>query len=294
MTQATAIELDLQVKRAIEFNAGMMGSMLDAIGHQTLLAPYISDYRVIVASPGAAMIEVDLLVRWDVAQTVRLPLTACIEEIEANLAVVRSRLEQVLANLDELVERRDLIRTEASKQMSLARSQGIGFRITTVELAWIDAERSDRTGEMDLFYEAAACNMLRSFRDRLSISSVAEARDELKALLAELRPASDRANLAEAKGAVGFIEADSLEQLRGLSGDLQADMVQIARSLETRFWSEDRVCKAFGWENGVVYSDDSCPDNRRMNSSHPSGSTADASPNRERLVAFTADGRLIS
>ena len=83
MTQATAIELDFQVKRAIEFNAGMMGSMLDAIGHQTLLAPYIDDYRVIVVSPGTAMIEVDLLVRWDVSQTIRLPLTACIEEIEA-------------------------------------------------------------------------------------------------------------------------------------------------------------------------------------------------------------------
>ena len=294
MTQATAIELDLQVKRAIEFNAGMMGSMLDAIGHQTLLAPYISDYRVIVVSPGTAMIEVDLLVRWDVSQTIRLPLTACIEEIEASLAVVRGRLEGVLASLDELVERRELIRTEASKLMSLARKQGIGFRITTVELAWIDAERSDRTGEMDLFYEAAACNMLRSFRERLSISSVAEARDELKALLAELRPAAKRANLAEAKGAVGFIEADSLEQLRSVAGDLQAALTQIARSLETRFWSEDRVCKAFGWENGVVYSEDHRPDNWRMNSSFSSSLTADPSPNRERLVAFTADGRMLS
>ena len=294
MTQATAIELDLQVKRAIEFNAGMMESMLDAIGYPSLLAPHTSDYRVIFTFPGAAMIEVDLLVRWDVAQTVRLPLMVCIEEIEANLAVVRNRLEQVLANLDELVERREMIRTEASKQMSLARSQGVGFRVTAVELAWIDAERSDRMGEMDLFYEAAACNMLRSFRDRLSISSVAETRDELKALLADLRPASDRANLAEAEGAVGFIEADSLEQLRGLSGNLQADMVQIARSLETRFWSEDRVCKAFGWENGVVYSEDRRPDKGRMNPSYSSANAADPSPNRERMIAFTADGRLLS
>ena len=294
MTQATAIELDFQVKRAIEFNAGMMGSMLDAIGHQTLLAPYISDYRVIVVSPGTAMIEVDLLVRWDVSQTIRLPLTACIEEIEASLAVVRGRLEGVLASLDELVERRELIRAEASKQMSMARRQGIGFRITTVELAWIDADRSDRTGEMDLFYEAAACNMLRSFRERLSISTVAEARDELKALIAELRPAASRANLAEAKGAVGFIEADSLEQLRGLSGNLQADLVRIARSLETRLWSQDRVCKAFEWENGVVYSEENRPDNRRIDSSRPSGLTIDNSLQRERLVAFTADGRLLS
>lgn len=294
MTQATAIELDLQVKRAIEFNAGMMGSMLDAIGYPSLLAPHTSDYRVIFAFPGAAMIEVDLLVRWDVAQTVRLPLTACIEEIEANLAVVRNRLEQVLANLDELVERREMIRTEASKQMSLARSQGVGFRVTSVELAWIDAERSDRMGEMDLFYEAAACNMLRSFRERLSISSVAETRDELKALIAELRPAADRANLAGAKGAVGFIEADSLEQLRGLSGNLQADLVQIARSLETRLWSENRVCKAFEWENGVVYSEDRRPDKGRMNPSDSSANAADPSLNRERLIAFTADGRLLS
>ena len=294
MTQATAIELDLQVKRAIEFNAGMMGSMLDAIGYPSLLAPHTSDYRVIVAFPAAAMIEVDLLVRWDVAQTIRLSLTACIEEIEASLAVVRGRLEGVLASLDELVERRELIRAEASKQMSMARRQGIGFRITTVELAWIDADRSDRTGEMDLFYEAAACNMLRSFRERLSISTVAEARDELKALIAELRPAADRANLAEAKGAVGFIEADSLEQLRGLSGNLQADLVRIARSLETRLWSQDRVCKAFEWENGVVYSEENRPDNRRIDSSRPSGLTIDNSLQRERLVAFTADGRLLS
>ena len=294
MTQATAIELDLQVKRAIEFNAGMMESMLDAIGYPSLLAPHTSDYRVIFTFPGAAMIEVDLLVRWDVAQTVRLPLMACIEEIEANLAVVRNRLEQVLANLDELVERRDLIRAEASKQMSMARRQGIGFRVNTVELAWIDAERSDRMGEMDLFYEAAACNMLRSFRETLSISSVAEARGELKALIAELRSAADRANLAEAKGAVGFIEADSLEQLRSVSGDLQAALVQIARSLQTRFWSEDRVCTSFGWENGVVYSEDHRPDNRRINSSFSSSATVDPSPNREQLVAFTADGRILS
>ena len=240
------------------------------------------------------MIEVDLLVRWDVAQTLRLPLTACIEEIEANLAVVRNRLEQVLANLDELVERRDLIRAEAGKQMSLARRQGIGLRVTTVELAWIDAKRSDRLGEMDLFYEAAACNMLRSFRDWLTISSVAEARDELKGLIAELRPAAKRANLTESKGAVGFIEADSLEQLRSVAGDLRRALTQIARSLETRFWSENRVCKAFGWENGVVYSEDRRPDKDRMNPSYSSANAADPSPNRERLIAFTADGRLLS
>ena len=294
MTQATAIELDFQVKRAIEFNAGMMGSMLDAIGHQTLLAPYISDYRVIVVSPGTAMIEVDLLVQWEVSQTIRLPLTACIEEIEANLAVVRGRLEGVLASLDQLVERRDLIRAEAGKQMSLARRQGIGLRVTTVELAWIDAERSDRLGEMDLFYEAAACNMLRSFRDWLTISSVAEARDELKGLIAELRPAAKRAILAESKGAVGFIEADSLEQLRSVAGDLRGALTQIARSLETRFWSEDRVCTSFGWENGVVYSEDHRPDNGRKNPSYSSANVADPSPNRERLIAFTADGQLLS
>ena len=87
MTQATAIELDLQVKRAIEFNAGMMETMLESIGYPSLLAPHTSDYRVIFTFPGAAMIEVDLLVRWDVALTVRLPLMVCIEEIEANLAV---------------------------------------------------------------------------------------------------------------------------------------------------------------------------------------------------------------
>jgi len=294
MTQATAIDLDLQVKQAIEFNAGMMESMLDAIGYPSLLAPYTGDYRVIVAFPGAAMIEVDLLVRWDVAQKVRLPLTDCIEKIEANLVVVRSRLEQVLANLDELVERRELIRAEASKQMSLARRQSIGFRVTTVELAWIDAERSDRMGEMDLFYEAAACNMLRPFRERLSISSVAEARGELKALRAELRSTVDRANLAEAKGAVGYIEADSLEQLRIVAGDLQAALGQIVRSLETRFWSEGRICTSFGWENGVVYSEDHRPDNRRMNSSGSSGLTADPSSSCERLVAFTGDGRLLN
>lgn len=247
-----------------------------------------------IADGGSAMIEVDLLVRWDVAQTLRLPLTACIEEIEANLAVVRNRLEQVLANLDELVERRDLIRAEAGKQMSLARRQGIGLRVTTVELAWIDAKRSDRLGEMDLFYEAAACNMLRSFRDWLTISSVAEARDELKGLIAELRPAAKRANLTESKGAVGFIEADSLEQLRSVAGDLRRALTQIARSLETRFWSENRVCKAFGWENGVVYSEDRRPDKDRMNPSYSSANAADPSPNRERLIAFTADGRLLS
>ena len=149
-------------------------------------------------------------------------------------------------------------------------------------------------GEMDLFYEAAACNMLRSFRERLSISTVAEARDELKALIAELRPAASRANSAEAKGAVGFIEADSLEQLRSVARDLQAALTRVARSLETRFWSEDRICKAFGWENGVVYSEDHRPDKGRMNPSYSSANAADPSPYRERLIAFTADGRLHS
>lgn len=293
MTQATAIDLEAEVKNAIEHNAAMMGQMLATIGCRALLAPDKDDYRIVRIFPGAVVIEVDLMVQWGVTQRVRLPLTGCINQIELNLAEVGKRLERVLANLDELLEHRDLIQAEANKQVSLARRQGIGLRVTAVELATVDPKRADRMGEMDIRYEAAACDMLRSFRDTLSVSSVEETSIEMKTLRAKLLPASGKFKLADAKGAVGFIEARSLTQLQGLSKDLEADLREIARSPEAQCGSQDMFCMRFEWISGTVYSEDYLPDIGEIDPIGLSEISADLRLAEGDLVAFTADGRLL-
>ena len=250
MSQATDIDLAGNVKDAIENYASFISEMLHSIDLPTMLAPYKSDYRVVLADFGRPAIEVDIIIRGGVHQRLVLPFTACLEEIEKHVGLLKERLEELLAHLDDLLLQRELIEIEAFEQASASRRDGVGIRITSVDLDPIYSGVADRNGGVTIRYEAAACHMLRPFRDTLQASSAQDARDRFETLRAELGLRCRRLGETEASGAVGFIDPGSLARLQEGSKDIRVDLRRISRSLHTQIWMADHRTVGFEWMAG--------------------------------------------
>lgn len=293
MSQATNIDLAGNVKDAIENYASFVSEMLHSIALPTMLAPYKSDYRVVLADLGRPTLEVDVLVRHGVHQRLVFPFTACLEEVEKHVAIVKERLEEVLINLDDLLLQRELIETEACEQASASRRDGVGIRVTSVDLDPIHSGLTDQNGSVTIRYEAAACHMLRPFRDTLQASSAQETRDLFETLRADLGLRSRRLSEAEASGAVGFIDAGSLARLQEGSKDIRIDLGLISRSLQTQLRMVDHRAVSFEWMEGVVQCSDQ-PTSGSENASNVSPATKSGSKTHDaRLIAFSANGDIV-